>query len=220
MLGDSHPDAAPLQEVESTTKINAYKHPQVPHAVLWELPGAGVPDHPALTYFTDKKLYAFDCIFILSADRFQRVDFEVAKAAVQFKKRVVFVRTKADLAVRRITETDKLPVVEASRKLRETVEASFREGLRLAGMADKWQQLTLFVVSSKRFTDYHAYTSDQLSTTTRQGVHPIEEEEEDEQHKMDEDQVYNYMVNSIRTRVRKTMSRNKSMRVASRKEGR
>ena len=184
--------------------------------VFWELPGAGI-GHPALTYYYDKKLYAFDLILIVS-DRFHKVDFEIARAALGYKtQRFLFVKTKADITLKRIlqrriydddheistNETIKTDatmdgvqhVLQAIKTLREDVNASFQEGLRLSGVSSS-NGFTLFIVSSHAFLEPHIYLSDNYPE--------IYEQEEDHQCKLDEDALHINLTNSVRNLIRRT----------------
>lgn len=202
MIEDSHQDAA---TVESSNEMRRYPHPILQGVVLWSLPTAGVPGHPALTYFTEKKVYAFDCVFVVSAERFERVDFEVAKAAVKFnaivrakadgaarvsRRQLAFVRAKADEAVKRVAEREKVALEEACKRVRGAVEGSFREGLRLANLADI--QIPLFLVSTK-------------------GTHGMdhgEDEHQDDEEILHLDDIlaYKYVSDSLLTRARRSIS--------------
>lgn len=188
-MEDTHPDAVPVGVRSSS--ITASRSALIDALVLWELPGAGI-GHPSLTYFTDKKLYAFDLILVVS-DRFRRVDFEVARSALRLGRPCVFVRSKAELAVKRILEREKaqahaVHVGLAMNMLRDDVQASFREGLRLARLPGKW---TLFVVSSREYMNPRAYLAEQ------------HEEAEDHTH-MDEDKLLHHLANLLRIRARRS----------------
>ncbi|MCO5564310.1 hypothetical protein L7F22_017970 [Adiantum nelumboides] len=196
---DDQAGAAPVGVGNSEPK--AYRNPMAEGLVLWEMPGAGV-GHPSLTYFYDKKLYAFDLLLLVS-DRFHRVDFDVARYGSHFNRRIIFVRTKADLAIHQILEQSKsegrskLQLEEAFNTLHKEVEASFREGLRLCGLSDKWSVLQLFIVSAKRYLNgpnVYSMTDD-------------EEEEDDDEglNKLDEDKLNNYLNTLVRNRaIRRT----------------
>ncbi|KAI5082001.1 hypothetical protein GOP47_0001744 [Adiantum capillus-veneris] len=182
---DDEEGAAPVGR--SNNEPKAYRSAMTDALVLWEMPGAGV-GHPSLTYFVDKKLYAFNLILLVS-DRFHRVDFEVARYASHLGRRLIFVRTKADIAVHQILEheessesdgSSKHHVKEAFETLRREVEASFREGLRLCGLSDKWGSLQHFLVSARTYLDgpsVYASTTDD----------DYEDYEDEGQHKLDED---------------------------------
>eukprot|EP00249_Psilotum_nudum_P023311 c28825_g1_i1 orf=217-1113(+) len=196
LLSDSDPDAAPVGETETTMEIKKFPHPLLKHVVLWDFPGAGTPGRPSNTYFSDMKLYAFDCILILSSDRFLKVDFDVAKSALAYKTRCAFVRTKADLGVKSIAEREGITGLNAGNKLRETVEGSFTEGLNLAGLSSTSNQLPLFLVSNKAFTDLNAYTV----------MHETTEELDLSLDRLDEDKIYGFIADSVRTRTLRTIS--------------
>lgn len=196
-LRDDLPGAAPVGQSNSEPK--AYRNPMLEALVLWEMPGAGV-GHPSLTFFVDKKLYAFD-LLVLVSDRFHRVDFDVARCASRLGRRLIFVRNKADVAVHDILlrrEPKIEHVNQAFKILREEVEASLREGLRVCGLSEKWNSLTLFIVSAKRYMNGpYVY-----SITMKE-----EDDDDDDEngHKLDEDRLIFYLTTLIRSRaVRRT----------------
>lgn len=156
---DSHPNfAAPVGETECTQVVKRYPHPKAAHVVFWDFPGAGTKAHPAATYFSDKKLYAFDAILILTSDRFLEVDFQIVKGALQYNRPCAFVRTKCDVGVNSIMNAaNGLHAVEASKKLRNDVENSFRSSLNHAGLAGFANRIPLFFISNKAFTKRSAY---------------------------------------------------------------
>eukprot|EP00250_Pteridium_aquilinum_P008167 c17728_g1_i1 orf=3-833(-) len=197
-MRDGQPGAA---GGESNGEAKPYRRFMLEAVVFWEMPGAGV-GHPSATYFADKKLYAFD-LLILVSDRFQRVDFEVAKSASRLNRRFIFVRTKSDLALRRIVERETAKGVDiqinhAVQMMETEVQASFREGLRLAGLADKWNSMTLYMVSAKRYVDVPY-----IYNVTQGSQHHDEDNDEDD----DEEDVRKAHNITTRTTTRTMMRR-------------
>ena len=48
------------------------------------------------TYFNDQMLYAFDCLLLLTTNRFTEADFHIIRQACHFQTPVVLVITKVD----------------------------------------------------------------------------------------------------------------------------
>lgn len=93
---DKDARAAVTGEVEATTKPKGYQHPDLRTMIVWDMPGAGTMNHPAETYFDDNFLYAFDTLVIVTAERLQEIDINLAKRANELRIPVLFVRNKAD----------------------------------------------------------------------------------------------------------------------------
>lgn len=188
-LKDNHSEAARVGETETTTQITRYADPLNPHIMLWDLPGAGTLRQPEATYFEDNMLYAFDCILVLSADRFMKLDYDIANKAVQYKRACAFVRTKADQSLKSIAEREAKTMQDASKDLRRIVQESFQTGLKDAGFS-LGTSFQLFVVSGWAFTKRTAYT-----------LHDAETGEADTSlQKMDEDQLVEFVTNSVKSR--------------------
>jgi len=83
---------------ETTQKANEYRwrDNQFPHLSLWDLPGGNTQTHPAETYAEDNALYAFDCLLLLKAGRFTRLDALIYRAALKYKIPIAIVLTKVD----------------------------------------------------------------------------------------------------------------------------
>jgi len=81
---------------EVTQDVHCYDYPGLARVKLYDAPGAGTQSHPAATYFTDKKLYAFDCIFLIYDGSFLESCKQILEEAHAWGKPVAFLRTKAD----------------------------------------------------------------------------------------------------------------------------
>ena len=81
---------------EVTQDVHCYDYPGLARVKLYDAPGAGTQSHPAATYFTDKKLYAFDCIFLIYDGSFLESCKQILDEAHAWGKPVAFLRTKAD----------------------------------------------------------------------------------------------------------------------------
>jgi len=79
-----------------TQDVRCYEYLGLPRVKLYDAPGAGTRLHPAATYFMDKKLYAFDCIFLMYDGSFLDSCRQILEHAHTWGKRVAFLRTKAD----------------------------------------------------------------------------------------------------------------------------
>jgi hypothetical protein len=90
--------SAAVDITETTMIVKRYRFPrgQFPHVAIWDLSGGGTQAHPAETYFEDKLLYAFDCLLLLSANRFSELEVSIARRAQKFRTPVVLVITKGD----------------------------------------------------------------------------------------------------------------------------
>ena len=81
---------------EVTQDVRCYQYVGLPRVKLYDAPGAGTRSHPAATYFMDKKLYAFDCIFLMYDGSFLESCRQILEHAHAWAKPVAFLRTKAD----------------------------------------------------------------------------------------------------------------------------
>eukprot|EP00042_Codosiga_hollandica_P021235 m.72918 g.72918 ORF g.72918 m.72918 type:complete len:247 (-) comp50260_c0_seq1:195-935(-) len=140
---DTDPGAAPVGVTECTMSIKKYDHPNIPHLKLWDIPGAGTGTHPAATYFSDKRLYAFDAILVLSAGRFLEVSQQIAEGATESKRTIAFLWAKADLSFADLREASPadLSDEEVRTLLRQQVNESFDK--------NKLSSHRLFLVSAR-----------------------------------------------------------------------
>ncbi|OBZ91199.1 Interferon-inducible GTPase 1 [Choanephora cucurbitarum] len=95
---DTDPYAATVNEAGkvSTEEPRGYRHPDLRKLVLWDIPGAGTATHRANTYFEDYYLKAFDSLIIVTAERLQTIDLEIAAKAQQHHVPVLIVRNRCD----------------------------------------------------------------------------------------------------------------------------
>ncbi|DBA72283.1 hypothetical protein WJX79_005537 [Trebouxia sp. C0005] len=89
-------DAAQVGISEVTQDVRCYEYPGLPRVKLYDAPGAGTRSHPSATYFMDKNLYAFDCIFLMYDGSFLDCCRHILEEAHTWGKPVAFLRTKAD----------------------------------------------------------------------------------------------------------------------------
>lgn len=183
-MEESHPDAARVAEVEGTVYIKKYIYPTHPHVALWDFPGAGSKRQPVENYFERNLIYAFDCILILSSERFVQVDFDIAKKALDYKRPCAFVRTKADIALQSIVQRTGKTMLEASKDLRRDVTASFEDNLRKCGLLEKKSSYKLFIISAWAMVEDGIYIN----------------EDDESLERMDEDELIDFVFKSTRGR--------------------
>jgi hypothetical protein len=71
----SHPDAAPIDNEETTTEIRGYRDPHLPTIVWWDVPGTGGRTSRDWDYFAEQVLFVFDQIIIVHEQIFSLVWF-------------------------------------------------------------------------------------------------------------------------------------------------
>ncbi|TPX45881.1 hypothetical protein SeLEV6574_g03593 [Synchytrium endobioticum] len=127
---------AEVGEVETTSRVERYELP--PHAVLWDVPGVGTYKHPADSYVTRNKLYAFDIIIICTVDRFTSHELHVAADLKKWNIPIIFVRAMTDVALtsklRRMAQVKmSADSGKAMRELRAETEKELRPLLTKSG---------------------------------------------------------------------------------------
>jgi len=147
-LHDYDREAARVGEAETTCRVTPYPHPEHPHIVIWDLPGAGTVAHPSETYFEDKMLYAFDCLIIVTGDRFTQIDMAIAKKASTWGVPLFFVRGKADQALLAKARRSP-PGSDIKLLLRQDISNAVIPQLQQAGLTDR----KLYVISSWAILD-------------------------------------------------------------------
>jgi len=117
---------------ECTVEAARYPHPDVPHIVLWDIPGGGVADHPSATYFEDHALDLFDVIFVFYDGRFSEVASTILEKAKEYKilDRVAVVYSKTYRDVEILTDDMGISPDDALRYFNKTVSEDFRERSR------------------------------------------------------------------------------------------
>ena len=144
-LPDGHPDAAPVDEIECTAAIKSYPMPDMPHVLLWDMPGAGTAAHPAETYFHDKTLYAFDFLIVVTAERFTEAELDIGKKASKWGVPIVFVRQKFDISFASLRRRSREPTDdELKAQLRQTITSNIQEQLGPAALGDR----KIYIVSA------------------------------------------------------------------------
>ncbi|KAI8877242.1 P-loop containing nucleoside triphosphate hydrolase protein [Backusella circina FSU 941] len=99
-IRDNDQKAAEVGEVETTSIPLAYQHPDLVSMHIWDMPGVGTTSHPPETYFENNFLCAFDLFVLVLGDRVMKHDIDIAEKAKEFKIPVLFVRSKADVALK------------------------------------------------------------------------------------------------------------------------
>jgi len=150
-LHDTDPRAAKVDEVECTAFVSSYPHPNYSHIVFWDLPGAGTVKHPSTTYFEDKTLFAFDCLLVITSDRFTEIDLDIAKKAASWGVPVVFVRNKLDqaFASRKRSAPAGTSEQQIINALRADITKAIIPQLHRVGLEDR----KLYLISSWAFLD-------------------------------------------------------------------
>ncbi|ROL47788.1 Interferon-inducible GTPase 5 [Anabarilius grahami] len=137
--------AAPTGTTETTMKPNVYPpHPFMPNVKIWDLPGIGSPKFRAKKYLKDVKFNTYDFFLIVTSERFQENDIELATAIQKSKKLFYFIRTKIDNDVR--AESHKRDFDE--RKLLDNIQEDCKKILLKVGISK------IFLVSSFQLDKY------------------------------------------------------------------
>ncbi|RCH97165.1 hypothetical protein CU097_012710 [Rhizopus azygosporus] len=134
---DNDQYAAAIHEAGGhTTEPRGYRHPDLRNMILWDMPGAGTLTNNDKTYFEDNYLYAFDSLIIVTAERLQAIDLEIAAKAQEYHIPVLFVRNRCDQSLqskikRYETKDSNLAwaraVGELVREVRKTVYTQLKE---------------------------------------------------------------------------------------------
>lgn len=96
---ESDEQFAAVNETECTQQMQSYVHPKYASVVFWDTPGAGTEGRPSKDYFFKQKMYAFDHIIIVCAERIRDLDFTIAHEAQKHNVPYSFVRSKVDLDI-------------------------------------------------------------------------------------------------------------------------
>lgn len=90
---------AEVGEVETTMHVNE----PIEHGGLlfYDLPGCSTSNFPKESYINNFNIEEFDCVIIVTADRFYEDDFYLIQELLQIKKPVYAVRTKIDFSIDR-----------------------------------------------------------------------------------------------------------------------
>lgn len=97
-LDELDPGAAKVGETETTQTIQSYQSTNgtMPYVTIWDTPGGGTENNPAHSYFEDKKLYAFDFIFVVVGNRFLELDLVIVRNAREFDIPFAVVRARSN----------------------------------------------------------------------------------------------------------------------------
>ncbi|KAF9818981.1 hypothetical protein IEO21_02395 [Rhodonia placenta] len=82
--------------VETTNKITRFADPNPANPFVWyDIPGAGTLNVPDWVYFNEQGLYAFDCIIVLTDNRFMQTDEAILRNCARFNIPAYIVRSKS-----------------------------------------------------------------------------------------------------------------------------
>ncbi len=92
-------EVAEVGEVETTMTINE----PIEHGGLlfYDLPGCSTSNFPKETYINEFNIEEFDCVILVTADRFYEDDLFLIQELIRIKKPVYAVRTKIDFSIDR-----------------------------------------------------------------------------------------------------------------------
>lgn len=92
-------EVAEVGEVETTMNVNE----PIEHGGLlfYDLPGCSTSNFPKENYINEFNIQEFDCVILVTADRFYEDDLYLIQELIRIKKPVYAVRTKIDFSVDR-----------------------------------------------------------------------------------------------------------------------
>lgn len=92
-------EVAKVGEVETTMNVNE----PIEHGGLlfYDLPGCSTTNFPKETYIKEFNIEEFDCVILVTADRFYEDDLFLIQELIRIKKPVYAVRTKIDFSIDR-----------------------------------------------------------------------------------------------------------------------
>ncbi len=90
-------EVAEVGEIETTMNVNE----PISHGGLlfYDLPGCSTSNFPKEKYIEEFNIKDFDCVILVTADRFYEDDLFLIQELIQIKKPVYTVRTKMDISV-------------------------------------------------------------------------------------------------------------------------
>lgn len=147
-IGHEEKGAAKTGVVETTMKRYAYKHPNIPNVVFWDLPGIGTTNFPPKDYLEEVKFHEYDFFIIISATRFKKNDIDLAKVISTLKKDYYFVRAKVDSDLKNEEECkprtfDREKVLQ---QIRSNCEKTFKE--------NNINEPPIYLISNRNIYDY------------------------------------------------------------------
>ncbi|CAD7944806.1 unnamed protein product [Amoebophrya sp. A120] len=86
--------------------------------LLWDLPGVGTPRFPKETYFRDVGLRHFQCVLLVSSQRFTENDKAISDECKRVGRECIFVRTKVDVDIEREEEDNDMGEKQVLDKIR------------------------------------------------------------------------------------------------------
>ncbi|EED78938.1 predicted protein [Postia placenta Mad-698-R] len=88
---------------ETTSRITRYEDPNKARPFVWyDVPGAGTLKVPDWAYFNDQGLYVFDCIIVLTDNRFTATDMAILRNCALFQIPSYIVRSKSAQQIRNV----------------------------------------------------------------------------------------------------------------------
>lgn len=133
---DRDDGAAVVSENEGTTEVTGYESNMHPGLVWYDVPGAGTQTTRDWQYFLDQKLYEFDALVVLFADRILEMDLMVLRnaRALPVETPTFFVRAKSDRIIRDIKESEDIDEETARERYVESTKESVRRELAVSGL--------------------------------------------------------------------------------------
>uniref|UniRef100_A0AC34FIU9 IRG-type G domain-containing protein n=1 Tax=Panagrolaimus sp. ES5 TaxID=591445 RepID=A0AC34FIU9_9BILA len=98
-LDDDDPDAAEVNVTECTHESKSYSHPTMESVKFYDIPGAGTLTHDANSYYQDKLLCAFDCLFICTQETLGKEEIVFALECLKYNQPFCFVRSRCDIVI-------------------------------------------------------------------------------------------------------------------------
>lgn len=132
---ESDPNFATVGETETTTERKCYVHPKYDHIVLWDFPGGGTQTRPMKYYFFEQKMFAFDHIIIVGAERMTDLDMYIAEEAKKYDVPFDFVRSKSDNDLKNRMKRSRNKSIEVIKEeFRNDVKKDFEKQMQSANV--------------------------------------------------------------------------------------
>ena len=114
---------AEVGEIETTMNI---KDPiEVNGLLFYDLPGCSTTSFPREDYIKEFSIASFDCVILVTADRFYEDDLFLIQELIKIKKPVFTVRTKIDFAIERGLKRG-ISAEETYRKVFDNIEENLK----------------------------------------------------------------------------------------------